>query len=473
MSWLLSLANKPALNLFLLILLCIPVQLGKHFWPDFAFVNGLRIDYLSPTFYLTDFLIILAFIETLPRVLKKLFSFRGIFVLLLFVFLAIVAWGSTSPSNSLLGVARLGEIVFVSLYISWFIGQKKLQAVIRTVINLSVIFVSWLTIWQSVVQSSVGGLWYFVGERTFTSVTPGIANASLHGNLVLRPYATFPHPNVLAAFLVIMLTYLLFSPFLSKPQNRLSRYLPQAAIILGMLSLILTLSRTATAVMGLILFLWILKATIKTRLQKGLTIISAVLLVMLVLQSGLITRFGSLNLGDEAVSIREFLLTQTLTMINHNFWIGVGLQNFLPVLGRQLPTSTPLAFFQPVHSLYLLLLSETGLIGLGIFIIFLGVSLFHISRSTPSTRLRKLMVLGAFLLLGTTDHYFYTLHQGQFLTAFVFGVIFAGDSLPGSNEVLSPREAKNLRTGKQAESTRKIASAHAVKIPRMRRSRQV
>ncbi len=464
----LSLANKPALSLFFLILLCIPVQLGKHFWPDFAFVNGLRIDYLSPTFYLTDFLIILAFIETLPRVFRSLFSFRGMVVLLIVIFLISRALSSPSPSNSLFGVARFVEIVFLSLYISWFIGQKKLQTTIRTVVGLSVILVSWLTVWQSVVQSSVGGIWYFMGERTFTSVTPGIANASLQGSLILRPYAAFPHPNVLAGFLVIMLAYLLFPPSLSRPQNRLRRYLPSVAILLGIVSLILTLSRTATVVMGLILFVWLLKATIKTRLQKSLLVASMVLLAILVFQTGLINRFTSLSFIDEAVSIREFLLTQTITMISHNFWVGVGMQNFLPVLGQQLVPAPP-AFFQPVHSFYLLLLSETGGIGLGIFFVFLSVSLLRISRSNPSTRLGKLIVLGVFLLLGTTDHYLYTLHQGQLLTAFVFGVIFADDPLPGGNRALSSREAKNLRTGKQVENSRKIAGSHAVKIPRMRR----
>ena len=133
-------------------------------------------------------------------------------VLLIVIFLISRALSSPSPSNSLFGVARFVEIVFLSLYISWFIGQKKLQTTIRTVVGLSVILVSWLTVWQSVVQSSVGGIWYFMGERTFTSVTPGIANASLQGSLILRPYAAFPHPNVLAGFLVIMLAYLLFPP---------------------------------------------------------------------------------------------------------------------------------------------------------------------------------------------------------------------------------------------------------------------
>src|SRR4051812_29891213 len=46
--------------LYFLLLLLLPTQLGKHFWPPFAFVHGLRIDYLSPTVYLTDLLLLLA-----------------------------------------------------------------------------------------------------------------------------------------------------------------------------------------------------------------------------------------------------------------------------------------------------------------------------------------------------------------------------------------------------------------------------
>ena len=44
--------------LFFLLLLLLPVQLGRHFWPEFALVFGIRIDYLSPTIYLTDLLVI-------------------------------------------------------------------------------------------------------------------------------------------------------------------------------------------------------------------------------------------------------------------------------------------------------------------------------------------------------------------------------------------------------------------------------
>ena len=43
---------------FYLLIIFLPTQLGKHFWPDWTMVLGLRLDYLSPTLYLTDILIL-------------------------------------------------------------------------------------------------------------------------------------------------------------------------------------------------------------------------------------------------------------------------------------------------------------------------------------------------------------------------------------------------------------------------------
>ena len=47
------------LLLFYSIILFLPTQLGLHFWPEYSKVLGLRIDYLSPTIYMTDVLILL------------------------------------------------------------------------------------------------------------------------------------------------------------------------------------------------------------------------------------------------------------------------------------------------------------------------------------------------------------------------------------------------------------------------------
>ena len=43
--------------LLFLTILFLPTQLGKHFWPQFSYIYSLRVDYLSPTLYFWDILV--------------------------------------------------------------------------------------------------------------------------------------------------------------------------------------------------------------------------------------------------------------------------------------------------------------------------------------------------------------------------------------------------------------------------------
>src|SRR5580692_2023869 len=65
---------NPASNIESLLLslffLFLPTQLGKHFWPDFSIVSGIRIDYLSPIIYVTDILVVLLFAFFLVRQMR-------------------------------------------------------------------------------------------------------------------------------------------------------------------------------------------------------------------------------------------------------------------------------------------------------------------------------------------------------------------------------------------------------------------
>ena len=46
---------------FLLFILLLPTQTSLHFWPDFAYVFGIRVDYLAPAIYLTDIVLFVLF----------------------------------------------------------------------------------------------------------------------------------------------------------------------------------------------------------------------------------------------------------------------------------------------------------------------------------------------------------------------------------------------------------------------------
>ena len=192
--------------IFCLLIFSIPIQLGKHFWPPFSYVNGIRIDYLSPTLYLLDILIIAWIVvwavggirgfraRITSNVLKVLLSLLG-----LSLFWNIL--NAESIGAHIFGIVKLAEFgLFGWLVVKTF--EKKDISVFVRVLALSAIVSSLLSIWQFIKQSSVGGLWYFFGERTFNISTIGISTVNLDQQ-ILRPYAVFPHPNVLAFFFLV------------------------------------------------------------------------------------------------------------------------------------------------------------------------------------------------------------------------------------------------------------------------------
>ena len=56
--------------LYLIFVFLLPTQLGKHFFPPYSYLNGVRVDYLSPTIYLTDILVFLLLVSNFKRVMS-------------------------------------------------------------------------------------------------------------------------------------------------------------------------------------------------------------------------------------------------------------------------------------------------------------------------------------------------------------------------------------------------------------------
>jgi O-antigen ligase len=95
--------------------------------------------------------------------------------------------------------------------------------------------------------------------------------------------------------------------------------------------------------------------------------------------------------------------------------------------------------YQPVHNLYLLIASETGILGIGLFVavIVSAVGAFIKKRSTTSQadaperkilysigRTMAFFLLLAFLFHGLFDHFFWTSQQGRLMAGFIFGIFF-------------------------------------------------
>ena len=92
--------------LLFLVVLFLPTQLGKHFWPNFSYIYSLKIDYLSPTLYFWDLLVpalLVVWITKKPKV-----NTLALNLFLFFLF---------TQALSLIGASNIGAGI-VRLYVS-------------------------------------------------------------------------------------------------------------------------------------------------------------------------------------------------------------------------------------------------------------------------------------------------------------------------------------------------------------------
>ena len=347
--------------IFLLILL-LPSQLAYHFWPSWSLVQGIRVDYLSPTLYLTDLIILGLFLTSRLRVRIPL-------PLIIFVVLNILI--SYSPLVSLYKWLRVLEYFWLFKYLTLKI-DFKLQI---ENFKFAILWTSTLAWWQFFLQHSAGGLWYWLGERTFSITTPGIAKVFISQlGLVMRPYATMPHPNALAGWLLV------------------------AGLIVGgwprivsLITIPLTFSRSVILLLPALLW----------RKSKLLT------LFLFVISFVLFAKLGNpASFSERAVLNQKAIQTIKLFPI-----FGAGLGNFI----YQVPTIR-----QPVHNIYLLLAAELGVPATAMVVLLIVGKLKNLLR-LENWNLR--IAILSILLTGLADHYWLTLHQNSLLLVILLAYV--------------------------------------------------
>ncbi len=285
--------------------------------------------------------------------------------------------------------------------------------------GVGVILSTVLAVQQFLAQNSQGGLWYFLGERDFSVTTPGIAHLLSFGRILLRPYATFSHPNEFGGYLLMVTTLFIFSPSIHNKigvntKSQLDFVFRQTVIVAGSLGVWLSFSRTAW-----VIYLLVLAAYFYFRTKKP-TIIVALLVIgiFIVVEEAGIGRLRALFTTDQISTNERVALIQSALRMWYAFPIfGVGPLHFI---GKLPMFSPPPYLLQPVHSIYLLMLAETGLVGLGIFLAVIYRALRYAWNRRPGVRMAVLVALG----LGTTDHYLLTLTQTQLLFALVLALAF-------------------------------------------------
>src|SRR3989344_4172299 len=388
-------------KLFFIIIFLIPLNLGKHFIFRFSYVNGLLSDYLIPTLFVTDLLIVLLLllwiidllINLKPIKLKSNYlSFLFLTLYLASVFLSIS--NSGRPEPGFYAYLRLILYVLFFIYVINNFDFKRDFKLFLTVVCASVIFQTILSILQWINQGSIFNNYLFFGEQPYTFSTQGIVRENLLGVSKVPPYGTFRHPNVLAV-----------------------------AFVGGLSVLSISFSRFA-----IISFAFSVAGYFVISKLKKFGAVLCLLFVLLIILAGIslpAIPFNQFLIEDPSFSIRSDLIKATYKTMGENILFGAGLNNNLVQIKDLLLKNEFLRFIQPVHNIFLLVISETGMFALAFFVLFLYSVLYKLfSVSKYSDPIWKVLLLNFFqlLILGSFDHYFLTIHQTMLIFWLTLGI---------------------------------------------------
>ena len=425
---------------FYAFIFLIPLQTRKIFY----FWGNEFNEWTAVSLYATDILVFALFIFWIKRIIAGNGKIRLISAdYFSFAFLVWSGIGVFFAANFYLGAYRwikLAEMIFVFFYVRQFLALNKKNGLVSIVMIwvFSAFTQSIIAIAQFFKQGDLGLRIFH--ESQISALIDGVAKNDIGGLKIVRAYGLFPHPNLLAAFLGIAIFGCYWLWLNEERKSKIKSYFLWLMLAVIFTGLFLTFSRSAIALVVILSFMFLIFAYFsnmelnrKKEIGKlALFIILFFLFLFFLLQPLLISRF-TVDIGEQAINLRASYNKVAFDFIKKSSVFGVGIGNFVYEFKLNFGD---MAFwrYQPVHNLYLLIATETGILGLVLFLGFIFLLVWKTRR--PNIRVDAdirsprtfYVILFFILLLGFFDHYFWTLQQGMLIVWIIFGIT-AGISL--------------------------------------------
>ncbi len=403
-------------------------------------------EFYSSFFYFTDALILVLLFSWIFRVIflraeggficffKKIFSSRqnkAVFLFLIFVFISI--FRSDFYSFGFYQFLKFIEFALIFLYLKSNIGWLGFEKTLAVFI-FSGVAQSFLAIFQFLTQSSLG-LKYF-GETLLSPFLDGVAKIDAVDGKVMRSYGTFTHPNVLAAFLFLSLSFFYYL-IISKARKLDIKNMYIFLVLL--LALFFTFSRSVWIVFALFSFILFIKLSKNKDVKKMFFTVITVFFLLALLFSNLLFARVNISNNDAGVNFRNIYENTAFSFLQEYPALGVGIGNFVNTFKKSGIFGDDMWAYQPVHNFYLLMASEIGLFGFIVFLLFLALVLKAV-RFSSRDNIFKVLFLGisfSMFLLFLTDHYFWDLQQGALMLW-----VFLGLAAGGAENLVSTVQGK-------------------------------
>lgn len=239
----------------------------------------------------------------------------------------------------------------------------------------------------------------------------------------LRAYGGMTHPNILGGFLILS-TLLGMHAYI---QTQKSHATTRTALLIGMslcfIGLVITFSRSAwiAFIIGLIItaiLLWHRRQSFFNKIQIPLIAFMSIALLFLISFPDLFfTRsIENTSLEHNSLSDRALYIDHAKHLVRNAPLIGVGYGNMTIISYEEsIDPLKQIWQYQPVHNVFLLILTELGIIGFILFIALLSVvmhKIWKISENHPRTHAFFASICIALLTLALLDHWLITTHFG-------------------------------------------------------------
>ena len=451
---------------FFLFIFSLPLQ-KRHIFSD-TLLAGEFNEWTAISLYLSDIFLILTFLFWLAEFLVKHrmkphpFQSHITYPILpityyLLPITIISAFSLINAENLNLAIFRLAkllELIFLFFFIIKNLKIQRSRHYAYAIFLFTMIIQSLIALVQYGQQKSLG--LKILGENNLSPQIIGVAEIVVAGEKIMRPYGTFPHPNVLAGFLITAIMFCFYFWVLEKTREHdYLKIILLCLISIFTITLIFTFSRSAWLglVIALIIFIIIgngeksfaptntgnknfcslpdnqknYRKKIKT-LLPALSVLTLTAIIVSIIFWPQIASRGAVTdspSGDFALSNRVFLNQIAFNFISEQPWFGIGIGNFTTRL-RAFAPQLPSWRIQPSHNIYLLWAAEIGIPGLLLFLFFIWRAIsFGLKQICKNTEIAFLLsLLFAYLAIGLLDHYFYDLQQGMLIFWLVLGLIW-------------------------------------------------
>lgn len=433
--------TKISLILFILSLF-FPIR--HVFFTNSAYLTGAYSDFTSFSLYLSDiFLFIMWWSVLISRGGARNFFHHVVKNIKWLFFWLILAFLWHYRENSTLNwyfLLKYAELIVAYGTIATIFKDKSLFKPFFWLFSALTFFQSIFAIWQFVIQKSIG--LKILGEQVLNPNILGVAKIVSGGTKLIRGYGTFPHPNLLAAFLLFGIFITIY--LLINTSKKWQIFLLNIMVFVNILGLCVTFSRAGYFALGvgLILFFgyifWnLIKDDQKINLSAWMpvfVVLISILTSFFIFRPYILTRA---TITDQATIERSQYNKIGLKMIKDKPIFGIGIGDSVLHMEQYIGQKLEPWQKQPIHNYFLLSAAELGIPGALILIwifashlksLILNLKSKIITYRRSSEALAKedyllLATFSSFLVLMFFDHYFYTLQQTQMLLWVILGLI--------------------------------------------------